>query len=155
MRAAAASSGATPDIGSGSSDTRQQHVGHVAALAHKSARAGFVAANHVGGTGEEGQMMNVDLVALLSFVESLGDVLTMPVAVLASTALVCAVFLTWRLASWFFAFDPYTRRIREPEPWPSLKLRPVQRAVRWCRWCRERYADLSRQTRENQRSPTR
>ena len=97
-------------------------------------------------------MMNVDLVALLSFLESLGDVLTMPVAVLASAALVYAVFLTWRLASWFFASDPYARRIREPEPWRSLELRPVQRAVRWCR---ERYVSLSRQRRETQRSPTR
>ena len=97
-------------------------------------------------------MMNVDLVGLLSIVELLGGVLTMPVAVLASTALVCGVFLTWRLASWCFAPDPCAMRIREPEPWPSLNLRPAQRAVRRC-W--ERYAALARQRRENQRSPTR
>ena len=151
------SGGATPDIGSANNGTRRRHAGHVAAPAHKSARAGFAGANpadgagEVGGTGEEGQMMNVDLVALLSFVESLGDALTMPVAVLASTALLCAVFLTWRLASWFFASDPYGRRIREPEPWPALNLRPVLRVVRWCR---ERYAALARKRRENQRSLT-
>ena len=146
------SGGATPDIGSANNGTRRRHAGRVAAPAHKSARAGFAGANPAGGAGEEGQMMNVDLVALLSFVESLGDALTMPVAVLASTALLCAVFLTWRLASWFFASDPYARRIREPEPWPALNLRTVLRVVRWCR---ERYAALARKRRENQGSPTR
>ncbi len=106
--------------------------------------------------------MHTDLVDLLSFVELLGGTLTMPVAVLAATALacatllataalVCAVFLTWRLASWFFAFDPYATRIREPEPSPHLNLRSVQRAARWC-W--ERYTTLARQRRDNQRSPT-
>ena len=87
--------------------------------------------------------MNVDLVDLLSFVETLGGSLTMPVAVVAATALACAtllaavtlvctVFLTWRLASGICASDPYGRRIPEPEPLRPLNLRPMLRAGRWC-----------------------
>ena len=95
MRAGAASRGATPDTGSVNSGTLRRHVGHVAGPEHKSARVGFAGANHAGGVGEEGQMMNVDLVGPLSFVELLGGVLTMPGAVLVATALVCTVFLMY------------------------------------------------------------
>ena len=87
--------------------------------------------------------MHTDLVDLLSFVELLGGTLTIPVAVLAATALacatllamaalVCAVFLTWLLASWFIA--------------------SVQQTIRWS-W--ERYATLARQRRDGQDSPDR
>ena len=71
---------------------------------------------------------------LLIALDALGDVLTMPVAVLLSVVLVCAVFVVWRLASWCFAL--YSQASRVPEPIPmryygSQYLRPLWRGVRW------------------------
>ena len=85
----------------------------------------------------------LELSKWLELFAQVGEVLTMPTAVLmsaaliavaavAAVALVCAVFLLWRLCSW--VFSPAGRgRDREPVPgyyyWVYLK--PLWRGARW------------------------
>ena len=84
---------------------------------------------------------------VLIALDALGDVLTMPVAVLLSVVLVCAVFMTWRLASW--VFSTYHQGGRVPEPIPmryygSLDLLlPLWRGVRWA-WGKSHHGRLTK-----------
>ena len=68
----------------------------------------------------------------LAQLDRLGQVLTMPVAVLLSVLIVCGVFLTWRLASWTFVRRHNPGRVREPEPPPPLDLTVLWRAFGRC-----------------------
>lgn len=61
----------------------------------------------------------------------LGEVLTMPVALVGSVIIVCAVFLVWRLASWTFHRNENPSQGREPIPPAPMDLTPLKHAAGW------------------------